>query len=81
MISVSVAHLAVLAPNAQRDPLLRAPHRHHATFATVVEDGHPLDAAVSNAAGESVEAKETLIAVTRRECITSRRGRLRWLRV
>ena len=71
MISISVAHLAVLAPNAQRDALLRAPLRHLATFTLVVEDGLPLDAAVSNAAGESVEAKETLLAVTRREYITS----------
>ena len=57
MISISVAHLAVLAPNAQQDALLRAPLCHLATFAMVVEDGLPLDAAVSNAAGESVEAK------------------------
>ena len=62
-----VAHLAVLAPNAQRDALLRAPLRHLATFAMVVEDGLPLDAAVGNAAGESVEAKETLLVLTRRE--------------
>ena len=67
MISISVAHLAVLAPNAQQDALLRAPLRHLATFAMVVEDGLPLDAAVSNAAGDSVEAKETLLAHTRRE--------------
>ena len=66
-----VAHLAVLAPNSQRDALLRAPLRHLATFALVVEDGLPLDAAASNAAGESVESKETLLAVTRREYITS----------
>ena len=71
MISVSVAHLAVLAPNAQRDALLCAPLLHLANFALVVEDGLPLDAAASNAAGESVEAKETLLTVTRRECITS----------
>ena len=81
MISISVAHLAVLAPNAQRDALLRAPLRHLATFAMVVEDGLPLDAGVSNAAGDSVEAKETLLAVTRRECITSHIIRSRWLRV
>ena len=36
---------------------------------------------MSNAAGESVEAKETLLAVTRRECITSHIIRSRWLRV
>ena len=71
MICILVAHLAVLAPNAQRDALLCAPLRHLATFAMVVEDGLPLDAVVSNVAGESVEAKETLLAVTRRECITS----------
>ena len=71
MISILVAHLAVLAPNTQRDALLRAPLSHLATFALVVEDSLPLDAGVSNAAGDSVEAKETLLAVTRRECITS----------
>ena len=71
MISISVAHLALLAPNAQRDALLRAPLRHLATFALVVEDGLPLYAGVSNATGESVEAKETLLEVTRSECITS----------
>ena len=46
-----------------------------------MEDGLPLDAAVRNAAGDSVEAKETLLAVTRRECITSHIIRSRWLRV
>ena len=56
-----------MAPNAQQDALLRAPLRHLVTFAMVVEDGLPLDADVSNAAGDSVEAKETLLAHTRRE--------------
>ena len=81
MISISVAQLAVLAPNAQQDALLHAPLCHLVTFALVVEDGLPLDAAVSNALGDSVEAKETLLAVTRRECITSHIIRSRWLRV
>ena len=57
LISISVAHLAVLAPSAQRDALLRAPLLHLATFAMVVEYGFLIDAAISNAAGESVEAK------------------------
>ena len=81
MISISVAHLAELAPNAQQDALLHAPLCHLATFALVVEDGLPIDASVINAAGDSVEEKETLLAVTRRECITSHIIRSRWLRV